>query len=473
METDEKNSKEKEYVPEKKNCPKIDTKVDLALKSRIRRRQQITNKDLDDGFIKCVGETGKRVLVQALSFSSERLETEDSFRSAVGDSYSARLLDLQQQGGNDTCADCSEESGTWVSTTHGVFLCPLCVGAHRSLGANLSFTQSTTLDRDYWTPEHINLFEAKNAGGNLSRNKILEYRVPESFAKPAPGISGELRRRYIRAKYIDRAFTPENNVGLAPLSPVAHRKKLLPMESIDIGRLEFRGMVSVSVLRAENLKQKLNHLPRKGLITHLLVASPYIALQLGRRCVHTAYRKHTLNPVWNETPQNNPKLGIPWNGKDALIISAWSYDPLTKDELLGKAVLDFQSLLKSRKSAVTKWVKLFRPTTLACTCDAEKCTTEAKENPLVPDKSECGHIDEYSTAAETDEVTQSWPKAIYESYDSRLKGTFKGVQQKVKKQFSNVKRKLLKSTKECSVCHNVSMVESGKVLLQLSYVDLS
>ena len=66
-------------------------------------------------------------------------ETERAFPQAC-------LHLLHTLSGNTKCHDCLAPSPSWASVSYGITLCLQCSGKHRSLGVNVSYVKSLTLD---------------------------------------------------------------------------------------------------------------------------------------------------------------------------------------------------------------------------------------------------------------------------------------------------------------------------------------
>lgn len=56
------------------------------------------------------------------------------------------LNEIHQYPGNDRCCDCFSLDTGWASVSHGILLCLECAGKHRSLGVNVSFVRSLSMD---------------------------------------------------------------------------------------------------------------------------------------------------------------------------------------------------------------------------------------------------------------------------------------------------------------------------------------
>jgi hypothetical protein len=123
------------------------------------------------------------------------------------------------------CADCGATRPVWASVNVGVLICTLCSGVHRSLGVQVSFVKSITMDT--WTIEQADEFVDRKGGPNETLNRVLEYHVPPvgvssdsstegeegGYYKPHSTSARALREKYIRAKYADRKFCPDEGDG--------------------------------------------------------------------------------------------------------------------------------------------------------------------------------------------------------------------------------------------------------------------
>lgn len=68
---------------------------------------------------------------------------------------------LRSQTENRTCFDCPNRNPTWISLSHGTFVCLECSGEHRRKGVHISFVRSA--DMDSFTPAQI---ATMSVGGN-------------------------------------------------------------------------------------------------------------------------------------------------------------------------------------------------------------------------------------------------------------------------------------------------------------------
>ncbi|KAK6357599.1 hypothetical protein TWF718_001907 [Orbilia javanica] len=106
---------------------------------------------------------------------------------------------------NGRCADCGSTVKTeWVSINFGIVLCIECSGIHRSLGTHISKVRSLTLDVNSFTPD---LTELLVRIGNKISNSIYEARLdPKEKLGSHQQVTREMRLKFIKAKYEDRAF---------------------------------------------------------------------------------------------------------------------------------------------------------------------------------------------------------------------------------------------------------------------------
>ncbi|XP_078352123.1 arf-GAP with coiled-coil, ANK repeat and PH domain-containing protein 3-like isoform X2 [Oculina patagonica] len=102
--------------------------------------------------------------------------------------------------GNTYCADCSAPRPDWASINLGILVCIECSGIHRSLGVHVSKVRSLTLDK--WEELTVKFMEGR---GNDKVNRIYEGNLGE-HQKPTRDCTKEERKKFIRAKYIDRNF---------------------------------------------------------------------------------------------------------------------------------------------------------------------------------------------------------------------------------------------------------------------------
>jgi hypothetical protein len=85
---------------------------------------------------------------------------------------------------------------------HGVFLCPKCADAHRSLGPQITLVQPVLSgNMDEWTPARTNFM--MQCGGNSRSWTVYEAYMPEKWKQRRPTSSSGLEERivFVRAKY--------------------------------------------------------------------------------------------------------------------------------------------------------------------------------------------------------------------------------------------------------------------------------
>lgn len=78
---------------------------------------------------------------------------------------------------NDRCCDLGTQQPRWASVSHGIYVSIGASGVHRSLGVQVSYVQSLTMDS--WRPEHLRMMEL---GGNQPFMDFLrEQGIPEDM----------------------------------------------------------------------------------------------------------------------------------------------------------------------------------------------------------------------------------------------------------------------------------------------------
>ena len=109
----------------------------------------------------------------------------------------------------------------------------------------------------------------------------------------------------------------------------------------DVGELEARGTVHVTLLRGEHLLAA----DRGG------TSDPYVILDLSSIQRRSSTVKRSIDPVWNETFQ--------WNGvlrdllDDGLIISVFDRDKHSRDDNIGMAHVSFDALFATREASLS------------------------------------------------------------------------------------------------------------------------
>lgn len=140
-------------------------------------------------------------------------------RSRSSEERQSRLLQMVRDAdaGNTWCAECgSDKKVEWVSLNFGIILCIECSGAHRSLGSHVSKVRSLTLDTVSFTQDMTELLLQI---GNRISNMIWEAKL-ERALKPTPQSTGEVRLKFMTAKYKDRAYIQPLFTGTARYASV-------------------------------------------------------------------------------------------------------------------------------------------------------------------------------------------------------------------------------------------------------------
>ena len=74
---------------------------------------------------------------------------------------------LQLDAENTSCFDCGQAQPQWASVNNGTFICMNCAALHRSMGVNVSFVRSLSMDT--WSEKKLKLMAL---GGN---QKLKEF----------------------------------------------------------------------------------------------------------------------------------------------------------------------------------------------------------------------------------------------------------------------------------------------------------
>lgn len=76
---------------------------------------------------------------------------------------------------NSICFDCGSKQANWASVNNAIVLCITCSGNHRSLGVNISYIKSVSLDK--WSENQVKMMLA---GGNTKLAELLDaYEIGE------------------------------------------------------------------------------------------------------------------------------------------------------------------------------------------------------------------------------------------------------------------------------------------------------
>lgn len=164
-------------------------------------RSYILLRDNDDDDVKCVAadDTGSSGGSNSISPTSKPpVKPKRAYKI---------ILDIP---GNDRCADCGAQEPKWASINLGITLCIECAGIHRSLGVQLSKVRSLTLDTEVWSPEIVNLMISL---GNNSVNSAYLASYKGQIPELESDSEHEVRRNWIRAKYLLKSFMRPSNEG--------------------------------------------------------------------------------------------------------------------------------------------------------------------------------------------------------------------------------------------------------------------
>jgi stromal membrane-associated protein len=199
---------------------------------------------------------------------------------------------------NAQCADCQAGEPSWASVNEAVFICTQCAGVHRSIGVHISFVLSVTLDN--WQASAVKAMVS--GGGNMVRNKALEFHVPGAYSKPAAQSSREERERFIKAKYVDKLFVEHGEGCVRKAVVMSPPPKTPKLSTTPQGMVDNLGVLFIRVIEGTELLAM-----DSGGST-----SAYCNLTLGNQSVKSTVVRNSLSPVWNEA------LMLCWDGTSPL-----------------------------------------------------------------------------------------------------------------------------------------------------------
>ncbi|CDR94405.1 ADP-ribosylation factor GTPase-activating factor, putative [Babesia bigemina] len=90
-----------------------------------------------------------------------------------GQNSMQQLQELLAMEGNGVCFDCGASGPSWVSLSHGSFICLSCSGVHRGFGLSVSFVKSVNMDT--WSARQM--LYMKHGGNQKLRSFFDEMKI--------------------------------------------------------------------------------------------------------------------------------------------------------------------------------------------------------------------------------------------------------------------------------------------------------